>query len=150
MPTGWENKRLPKEKPNKNQETIPNQTNEVFSSAETEISRMEIFVPEEPKRSLKDLILPSSTRERLKTALNRINFHDVLYHKWNLESIDPQGSRTAINLFGLPGTGKTFCAEAIADYLGKKIIKVNYAEIESKYVGETPKNIINRNIKGKK
>ena len=44
-------------------------------------------------------------------------------------------------MFGLPGTGKTFCAEAIADYLGKKIIKVNYAEIESKYVGETPKNI---------
>ncbi|MDJ0575882.1 MAG: ATP-binding protein [Xenococcaceae cyanobacterium MO_234.B1] len=141
MPTGWERQRLPQEKPNKNQETIPNQTNKVFSSAETEISRMEIFVPEDPKRCLKDLILPSSVRERLQAALNRIRFHDVLYHQWNLKSVDPHGARTAINLFGLPGTGKTFCAEAIADYLGKKIIKVNYAEIESKYVGETPKNI---------
>ena len=85
MPTGWERQRLPQEKPNKNQETIPNQTNKVFSSAETEISRMEIFVPEDPKRCLKDLILPSSVRERLQAALNRIRFHDVLYHQWNLK-----------------------------------------------------------------
>ncbi len=141
MGTGWEKQILLKEKPNKNQETIPNQTNNGFSSRETEISRMETFIPEEPERCLKDLILPLSVRERLTAALNRIRFHDVLYHQWNLKSVDPHGTRTAINLFGPPGTGKTFCAEAIADNLGKKIIKVNYAEIESKYVGETPKNI---------
>ena len=39
------------------------------------------------------------------------------------------------------GTGKTFAAEAIANELGMSIIRANYAEIESKYVGETPKNI---------
>ncbi len=141
MPTGWEKQTLPKEKLNKNLETIPNLTNEVFSSTETEISRMEIFVPEEPNRCFNDLILSSSVKKRLEAALNRIQFHDELYHKWNLKSVDPRGTRTAINFFGLPGTGKTFCAEAIAHYLKKKIIKVNYAEIESKYVGETPKNI---------
>jgi SpoVK/Ycf46/Vps4 family AAA+-type ATPase len=141
MPTGWEKQILSKEKPNKNLETIPNQTNGVFSSTETEVSRMEIFVPEQPNRCFNDLILPSSVRERLEAALNRIQFHDVLYHQWNLKSVDPRGTRTAINFFGSPGTGKTFCAEAIADHLKKKIIKVNYAEIESKYVGETPKNI---------
>ena len=32
-------------------------------------------------------------------------------------------------------------AEAIAGYLNKKVYNVNYAELESKYVGETPKNI---------
>lgn len=32
-------------------------------------------------------------------------------------------------------------AHAIAAYLGRKILAVNYADIESKYVGETPKNI---------
>ena len=32
-------------------------------------------------------------------------------------------------------------AHAIANYLGRKILVVNYADIESKYVGETPKNI---------
>ncbi len=43
--------------------------------------------------------------------------------------------------YGLPGTGKTLCAEALTAELGKNVIEVNYAEIESKYVGETPKNI---------
>ena len=32
--------------------------------------------------------------------------------------------------------------EAIAAELGKKIYVVNYSELESKYVGETPKNIV--------
>lgn len=33
------------------------------------------------------------------------------------------------------------CAHAIAKELNKKIICVNYADIESKYVGETSKNL---------
>ena len=32
-------------------------------------------------------------------------------------------------------------AEAIAKYLNKKVFSVNYSQLESKYVGETPKNI---------
>lgn len=102
---------------------------------------MEIFIPEKPNRSLNDLILSDKVSNEIKTVLNYINYHDLLYEKWNLQKVDPYGHRVVINLFGLPGTGKTFCAEAIANYLGKSIIRVNYVEIESKYVGETPKNI---------
>ena len=46
-----------------------------------------------------------------------------------------------INLFGEPGTGKTMAAHAIANELHKQLICVNYADIESKYVGETSKNL---------
>ena len=46
-----------------------------------------------------------------------------------------------VNLYGYPGTGKTMAAHAIAKAIGKKMICVNYAEIESKYVGETSKNL---------
>ncbi|MUG91332.1 AAA family ATPase [Scytonema sp. UIC 10036] len=106
-----------------------------------EMGRLEMFVPEQPSHNLDALILPPAVRNRLEVALNWIRYHDVLYHKWNLKKIDPQGRRVAINMFGPPGTGKTFCADAIAYYLKQPIIKVNYAEIESKYVGETPKNI---------
>lgn len=106
-----------------------------------ELSTMETFVHKKPSRSLDNLILSSTTRSRIETALNRIRYHDKLYEDWNLKKIDPHGRRVAINFFGPPGTGKTFCAEAIAHHLNKKIITVNYAEIESKYVGETPKNI---------
>lgn len=46
-----------------------------------------------------------------------------------------------LNFYGKAGTGKTMTAEAVAKALNKKVYQVNYAELESKYVGETPKNI---------
>jgi ATP-dependent 26S proteasome regulatory subunit len=51
------------------------------------------------------------------------------------------GRRVGLNFYGPPGTGKTLAADAIADLLGKKILRISYAALESKYVGETPKNI---------
>jgi SpoVK/Ycf46/Vps4 family AAA+-type ATPase len=129
MPIAW--KRLEEEPSVAPPETAP----------APEMERLETFVPETPIRSLEDLIVSEVVRNRLEAALNRIRYHEKLYDTWNLKKIDPQGRRVAINFFGHPGTGKTFCAEAIAHHLGKPIITVNYAEIESKYVGETPKNI---------
>lgn len=46
-------------------------------------------------------------------------------------------------IYGEPGTGKTMAAHAIANALQKEMICVNYADIESKYVGETSKNLTN-------
>ena len=52
------------------------------------------------------------------------------------------GSRAIIlNFYGKPGTGKSMTAEAVAKELGKKVYRINYADLESKYVGDTPKNI---------
>ena len=142
MPNGWsiesktsESTTLKVKKPDNNS-TVNGSNPE-----KSELARLEMFTPETPNRKFNDLIVPQIVRDQIETALNRIRYHDELYDKWNLKKIDPQGRRVAINMYGLPGTGKSFCAEAIADYLDKPIIKVNYAEIESKYVGETPKNI---------
>jgi SpoVK/Ycf46/Vps4 family AAA+-type ATPase len=108
---------------------------------DAQTDRVEQFVPESPRRSIDDLVMNDTVSSRLQAALNQIRFHHVLYDEWNLQKVDPNGRRVAINLYGAPGTGKSFCAEAIAHHLGKPLIRVNYAEIESKYVGETPKNI---------
>lgn len=67
---------------------------------------------------------------------------DKLYKEWGLGKVFKQHRSIVLNFYGKPGTGKTMMAEAIAQYLGKKIYQVNYAELESKYVGETPKNIV--------
>lgn len=103
--------------------------------------RLAMFEVETPRRRLKDLIVPADTLVQLRGLLTKIKYHRVLYEDFGLSEIDPYGGRTAINLYGPPGTGKTFAAEAIAHELGLDLIRVNYAEIESKYVGETPKNI---------
>ena len=108
---------------------------------ESNNTRMNMFTVEKPKRRLDDLVVSEKIKMQLASLLAKIKYHDVLYDDFGLKEVDPTGGRTAINLYGPPGTGKSFTAEAIANELNKDIIRVNYAEIESKFVGETPKNI---------
>jgi SpoVK/Ycf46/Vps4 family AAA+-type ATPase len=103
--------------------------------------RLENFVPQKPLYSLDRLILDSKTQKALQDVLSLIEQQRLIYETWNLQSIDRTGRKVALNFYGPPGTGKTLAAEAIANALGKEILMVSYAELESKYVGETPKNI---------
>ena len=101
----------------------------------------EVFVPEEPKWSLDEIILPAEVKAQiLDVATYSENSHRV-FEMWGFKRTHKFSRRIGVNLYGAPGTGKTMAAHAIAKELGKKILIVNYADIESKYVGETPKNI---------
>lgn len=103
--------------------------------------RLNLFTLETPRRRLVDLVLPAAQRQQLDTLLTKLKYQHVLYEQFGLSEVDPNGGRTAINLYGPPGTGKSFAAEAIAHEMEMGIIRANYAEIESKFVGETAKNI---------
>jgi SpoVK/Ycf46/Vps4 family AAA+-type ATPase len=100
------------------------------------------FLLRDPLATFDDLILPEETRRQIDLVLSLVEHHEVLYGDWGLSKIDPDGRHLGINLYGEPGTGKTRCADALAHALGKQLIDVSYAEIESKYVGETGKNIV--------
>ena len=101
----------------------------------------EIFIPEEPKWSLDEIILPDDVKNQiLDVATYADNSHRV-FELWGFKKTHKFSRRIGINLYGAPGTGKTMAAHAIAKNLGRKILIVNYADIESKFVGETPKNI---------
>lgn len=119
----------------------PNASRPRDSETDTTAKRLALFIVEPPCRRLADLIVPHDTLQHIRSLLTKITYHRVLYDDFGLSAIDPYGGRTAINLYGPPGTGKSFAADAIANELSLGIIRVNYAEIESKYVGETPKNI---------
>lgn len=97
--------------------------------------------PLAPRHTLDQLVLDQDSLERIREATNVLISQDLLYETWNLGSIARTGRRVALNFYGPPGTGKTLAADAIADLLGKRILRLSYAELESKYVGETPKNI---------
>ena len=105
------------------------------------VQEFESFAPREPRHALDQLVLDPDTLERIREAINVLVSQDLLYDTWNLASVARTGRRVALNFFGPPGTGKTLAADAIAHYLDRKILIVSYAELESKYVGETPKNI---------
>src|SRR4051812_28086979 len=94
-----------------------------------------------PRRTFDDVVLPPATRRTLDTALAQVTQHDLIFNRWGLGERHPTGLALAFNFAGAPGTGKTICAEAIAHSLGRRLLLVRYAELESLWMGETPKNV---------
>jgi SpoVK/Ycf46/Vps4 family AAA+-type ATPase len=94
-----------------------------------------------PVRSFADVILPPATRRALDQALSQVRSHDLIFRRWGLGERHASGRGLAFAFAGPPGTGKTICAEAIAHEMGMKLLVVRYAEMESMWVGETPKNV---------
>jgi SpoVK/Ycf46/Vps4 family AAA+-type ATPase len=94
-----------------------------------------------PRRTFEDVVLPPTTRRALDTALAQVTQHDLIFRRWGLGERHTSGLALAFNFAGPPGTGKTICAEAIAHSLGRELLVVRYAELESMWMGETPKNV---------
>ena len=67
--------------------------------------------------------------------------HDLIFNRWGLANGIRPGSRSPSISPDPSGTGKTICAEAIAHTLGRRLLVVRYAELESMWMGETPKNV---------
>jgi SpoVK/Ycf46/Vps4 family AAA+-type ATPase len=95
----------------------------------------------EPRRTFEDVILPPATRRALDQALVQVTSYDLIFNRWGLGERHPGGLALAFNFAGPSGTGKTICAEAIAHKLGRRLLIVRYAELESMWMGETPKNL---------
>lgn len=87
------------------------------------------------------LVLPPQTMEQLLNYVALVEVAPLVFDTWNLRSIEPNPS-IAVNFRGPPGTGKTLAAHAIADRLGRKILMSRLSDLESKYHGDGPKNLV--------
>lgn len=94
-----------------------------------------------PRWTLDEVSLNADARSHIEAALVMIRHREKLFSEWGLEESHFDGRAVVLNFYGPPGTGKSMTAEALAGALGRQVLLVNYAELESKYVGETPKNI---------
>lgn len=118
---------------------IGNRIKEIHAT-ETKNKKID-FHSEEPKFELSEVILPEAVREQILDVIEYRKNCEKVFKEWGLEETHKYSKKIGVNLYGPSGTGKTMVAHAIAKHLGRKILVVNYADIESKYVGETPKNI---------
>ncbi|RKY09734.1 MAG: hypothetical protein DRP65_07480 [Planctomycetota bacterium] len=88
------------------------------------------------------LVLSDCVKSALEMCVVQARNSDVMFEDWGLGQTFSYGTSVTALFSGLSGTGKTASAEAIAYQLGRPIITANYAEIVSKWVGETQKNIV--------
>ena len=100
------------------------------------------FFPTVPRYSFEQVILPQDVYNEIFEAINLLKYQTLIYEVWGFKNVDPL-PKSVINFYGPPGTGKTMCAHAVDYELGKKLLALNYAEIESKYVGDAAKNLTN-------
>lgn len=95
----------------------------------------------EPRFSLEQVALNEEVRAKVRTAISAVRHRKKMSEEWGMSEYFTGSRAIILNFYGKAGTGKSMTAEAVAKALGKKVYHINYSELESKYVGETPKNI---------
>lgn len=113
----------------------------LFSKNEDEKADSRKFIEDAPKWELEQIILNDKVRETVLDVITFCENKDRLIDEWGLNNFLKGNSSIGINLYGEPGTGKSITAEAIANALGRKIIRVDYSELQDSKWGQTEKNL---------
>ncbi|KNY25341.1 ATP-binding protein [Pseudobacteroides cellulosolvens] len=95
----------------------------------------------ETKFQWEDIILPDDAKSLLKDACNQMKFRQTVFGDWGFEKKLSYGKGLSILFSGPPGTGKTMSAQVVANELQLELYKVDIANLVSKYIGETEKNL---------
>ncbi len=95
----------------------------------------------DPQFTLDDIIVSSETAHEISGLISLKKNHEIVFDVMGFSATHRKSKKFIVNFYGEPGTGKTITAHAIAKEFGKKLLLVDYSQIESKYVGDTPKNL---------
>jgi SpoVK/Ycf46/Vps4 family AAA+-type ATPase len=101
----------------------------------------DLITPDPNIHVLEKMVLYPECVEAAKLGINQVLCAGDLEEIFQISKIQPKTGRCAINMYGPPGVGKTMLALAIALILDKKLYKVDYSAMISKWVGDTGKNI---------
>lgn len=127
-------------KPISHPEDSTNTNNDGYDNASEDQDSRPSYEATRPKYNLDKVILDETTRNQIHRSIALIRNQKLIYDTWGVRDVDPN-TKTILCFYGAPGTGKTMCAHALANELGKNILIASYASIESKWVGEGPKNM---------
>ena len=107
--------------------------------ARRQTHRLATVIP--PTRTAEDLILPDVVHASIVDVARFATAWPRVAERWRIAHLH-RGAQGVRALFtGPSGTGKTLAAEVIAGILGQDLHKVDLAQLVSKWVGETEKNL---------
>lgn len=92
-------------------------------------------------KHLEDLVLPPAQKKQLENLCAFARVQDTVWKRWGFEQKIPYGRGITALFYGSSGTGKTLAAGVVANELGLELYRVDLAQLISKYIGETQKNI---------
>ena len=90
---------------------------------------------------LDDLILPEDVKGQIREIIEAVSAQQIVFREWGFDKKFNKGRGLSALFDGEPGTGKTLSTEIIAAELGMSLFRVNVANVVSKYIGETEKNL---------
>jgi SpoVK/Ycf46/Vps4 family AAA+-type ATPase len=94
-----------------------------------------------PQKGLDEVTLSKDTRKVLDTVVKQLDENVVKrLQEWGVQK-EGKGISARIIFHGVPGTGKTLTATALAKELGKELLHFDSSKIVSMYVGESEKNV---------
>ena len=93
-----------------------------------------------PRRTEADLVLPDAQLNQIMELASAARSWPRIAEAWGFARRTTHGGIKAL-FTGEPGTGKTMSAEVVTGMLGLELLKVDLAQVVSKWVGETEKNL---------
>lgn len=88
-----------------------------------------------------DIVMSKEQRQSLEYACDQMRYRKQVFEDWDYNRKYPYGRGLSVLLFGAPGTGKSMCAQVLANALNLELYRVDLSKVVDKYVGETEKSI---------
>ncbi len=90
---------------------------------------------------LSSVIISEDKVEQIRAAISQLEHHKTIFEEWGFEDVFEKGTAVSILFHGIPGTGKTLMAQAIADSLKMSLRIIGTADIETSEPGGAERTI---------
>ena len=87
------------------------------------------------KVHFKSVIIEKEKVEQIKEAISQRENASLIFNDWGFGEIFEKGTAVSLLFYGIPGTGKTLMAQAIADHLSMKLEVIGSGDIQTSEPG---------------
>lgn len=91
--------------------------------------------------SIESVIISQEKKDQIKAAIAQSDNHEKIFTKWGFDEVFEKGTAVSLLFWGIPGTGKTLMAQAIADHLKAKLKIIGVGDIQSSEPGGAERTI---------
>lgn len=84
-----------------------------------------------PNLTIGSVVLSDEKKEAIRVAISQEQNSKLIFEKWGFEEVFEKGTAITLLFWGIPGTGKTLMAQAIAEETNSELGVYSTADIES-------------------